>query len=299
MAAITAAMCHALSDHDLLNRIHRAAHDERRATAELIALLAELDARRLYLAQGFSSLFTYCTQALHLSEHAAYNRIEAARAVRQYPDILEMLESGAVTLTTIRLLAPHLTAENQAAVLSQARHKPKRDVEELVATLAPQADASAPRPMLLPLTTESYQLQFTVNRDAYESLRRVQDLLRHSVPDGNVGVIFERAIALLLKTVERRRIGATDRPKSMPAATTTTTTRSRHIPAAIRRAVWRRDGGRCAFKGLAGPCKETGFLEYHHVVPFARGGRTSIDNIELRCRAHNQYEAEQQFGVTH
>ena len=74
-------------------------------------------------------------------------------------------------------------------------------------------------------------------------------------------------------------------------------TRSRHVPAAIRRTVWARDGGRCRFEGPAGRCSETGRLEFHHVVPYASGGPTVADNLELRCAAHNRYEAEQWFGV--
>jgi hypothetical protein len=68
-----------LSDNDLLAEVHHLTECERQATARLIAALGELDARRLYLGEGCSSLFTYCTQVLHLSEHAAYRRIEAAR----------------------------------------------------------------------------------------------------------------------------------------------------------------------------------------------------------------------------
>jgi hypothetical protein len=68
--------------------------------------LKEVVVRRLYLGEGYSSLFTYCTQALHLAEGAAYNRIEAARAARSYPVILDLLEQSAVTLTAVRLLAP-------------------------------------------------------------------------------------------------------------------------------------------------------------------------------------------------
>ena len=86
-----------LSDGDLLATVHRLAIDERRATASLIASLAELDERRLYLAEGYSSLFTYCTRVLHLSEHAAYGRIEAALVVRKYPVLLERLETGDLT----------------------------------------------------------------------------------------------------------------------------------------------------------------------------------------------------------
>ncbi len=101
-----------LSNTELLARVKRLAEHEREATASLIAHLAELDARRVYLAEGCSSLFTYCTQVLHLSEHAAYGRIEAARAVRRFPIILERLGEGSITLTTVGLLAAHLTSEN-------------------------------------------------------------------------------------------------------------------------------------------------------------------------------------------
>jgi 5-methylcytosine-specific restriction endonuclease McrA len=71
----------------------------------------------------------------------------------------------------------------------------------------------------------------------------------------------------------------------------------RCAPASVRRIVWARDEGRCAFIGAAGRCRETGRLELHHVVPFARGGPTSAENLQLRCRAHNAYEAEQEFGA--
>jgi hypothetical protein len=86
-------------------------------------------------------MFSYCTQVLHLAEGAAYNRIEAARAARSYPLILELFERGGITLTAVRLLAPHLTAENHVAVLQSATHKSKREVEELVCALKPQPDA--------------------------------------------------------------------------------------------------------------------------------------------------------------
>lgn len=127
-----------MSNEELLSAIHLAAAGERTATATLIAVLAEFDARRLYLAEGCSSLFTYCTQVLHLSEHAAYGRIEAARLARRVPEVLDALREGHVTLTTVCLLGPHLTPANQHELLTAARHKSKRDVERLVAAMAPK-----------------------------------------------------------------------------------------------------------------------------------------------------------------
>src|SRR5204862_3730887 len=71
---------------------------------------------------------------------------------------------------------------------------------------------------------------------------------------------------------------------------------SRHVPAKIKREVWARDGGQCAFIGANGRCTERGFLEYHHLVPYAGGGRTTAANLSLRCRPHNRHESELFFG---
>ena len=130
-----------LADGQLLTEVKRLAACERQAMVALIAALAEVDRRRLYLDEGYASLFTYATDVLRLSESAAYRRIEAARVVRRFPIVLERLAAGDVTLTTITLLAAHLTAENVDDLLDRATHRKKREVELLVATLHPQPDA--------------------------------------------------------------------------------------------------------------------------------------------------------------
>jgi len=122
-----------LSDERLLRDTESAAANERGAMAHVIALLGEIDVRRLYLQQGYSSMFVYCTRCLCLSEHAAYGRIEAARAARKFPIVLDRLADGSVTLTTICLLSNHLTAGNSQALLDAAAHKSRREVEKQVA----------------------------------------------------------------------------------------------------------------------------------------------------------------------
>jgi hypothetical protein len=130
-----------LSDVALVAEVTRLARCEREATARLIAHLAELDARQLYLPAGFSSLFVYCTEVLHLSEHGTYNRIEAARVTRKFPVLLGKLADGALNLTTVRLLAPHLTGENVDELLAEAAGRSKRQVEELVVRRFPRPEA--------------------------------------------------------------------------------------------------------------------------------------------------------------
>jgi hypothetical protein len=131
-----------LSDEELVERVKHLAACERRASVALIRSLAEFDARRLYLREGCSSLFTYCTHVLHLSEGSAYNRIETARAARRYPTVLDALERGDLTLTAVRLLAPHLTPANHGQVLAAARHRSKLGIQELIASLNPRPPAA-------------------------------------------------------------------------------------------------------------------------------------------------------------
>lgn len=289
-----------LDDAQLIEEVQHLAAHQRRLVARLVGLLAELDTRRLYLGQGCSSLYTYCTQVLRLSEHAAYGRIEAARAVRQFPVILERLAAGEITLTGVCLLRGILTPENHIRLLDAARYKSKREVEEIVASEHPRPDvpaairalASGAPPLALvgPLAPDRYYMQFTVSRATHEKLRRVQDLLRHSIPNGDLGLVFDRAVTMLLERLEQPKtgpVGLVYEPRTPPG---------RHIPRAVQRKVWRRDDGRCAFVGAEGRCTETGGLQFHHVLPYASGGLATVENIQLRCRAHNQYEAGRAFG---
>lgn len=133
-----------LSDKDLLARIDSLASTEREATAELVAHLAALELRpSLHAARGYGSLFAYCTEALHLSEDAACNRIDVARMCRDFPMILDLLAAGSLTLTAARMLKPHLTRENHESVLARAANGTKEKIQILIAELAPRPDVVA------------------------------------------------------------------------------------------------------------------------------------------------------------
>jgi hypothetical protein len=147
--------------------------------------------------------------------------------------------------------------------------------------------------VVTPLAPERYRVQFTVGEATHEKLRRVQELLRREIPDGDAGAIFDRALTLLLEDVARKKVALTSQPRNGRA----TATRSRHIPACVKRAVWLRDGGRCAFVASTGRrCNERAFLEFHHREPYGIGGEATVANISLRCRQHNVYEGELAFG---
>jgi hypothetical protein len=157
---------------------------------------------------------------------------------------------------------------------------------------------------LAPIAAERYRVQFTASREFHDQLRRMQDLLRHRVPSGDLEQVFALALAALAEKIEKRKFAATDRPVAAaagavrPAAGGAAVPASnRTIPATVKRAVLARDGEQCAFVSASGHrCTSRAFLEFHHVVPYARGGEGTVENIALRCRAHNQYQARLDFG---
>ena len=151
---------------------------------------------------------------------------------------------------------------------------------------APRSPCSPRRPAVVrPLAPSRYQVQVTVSAETHAKLRRAQDLLRHAVPDGDPAAVLDRALTVLLQQLERTKCAAkAAAPRDLPPGRSEFSVaspdlsprgRSRTIPAAVRRAVWARDGGRCDYVGSSGRCTERSFLEFHHRIPFAAGGESS------------------------
>ncbi|MBI3998049.1 MAG: HNH endonuclease [Armatimonadetes bacterium] len=238
---------------------------------------------------------------LALARHKSKREIEALIArLRPQPPVPDV----------IRKLPVRIQAASQAPlpVGAQGTPSPSRDDDTHASmpavppsTMPAPAMPPARRAVVSPLAPERYRVQFTASAELHAKLREAQALLRHQIPDGDLEQIFDRALEALLATLHKQKLAATDRPREKrrqaSRAAPPSSPRSRHIPAAVRRTVWARDDGRCAFVSSTGQrCTEEGFLEFHHVVPYARGGPSTVENLELRCRAHNGYEAERHFG---
>lgn len=240
------AACAAMGDEELITSLKRLVADERQSVAVVIAHLLEFDKRKLFSDEGQPSLFYYCTRVLAFSEAEAYRRIHTAHAVQLFPSILGMLERGEIHMEAVALLGPHLTGRNHVQLLDQARGKSKRDVEAMVADLAPTRDTpdfirhlgpqpaaeepADPHPSLLvpsedPATTPAVptsepsakvepaerriRFGFTGGEELLCLLRRAQDVLKHKYPAGDLECIFLDALqALLDKKDPDRRIAA-------------------------------------------------------------------------------------------
>ena len=300
---------------------------ERDCVADILAHLAEVDRRTMYVADGFSSLFRYAVEHLHMTEAAAGHRITAARLLARFPQIRAMVASGALHVAGLKLLSPHLSDDNHEDLLAAARNKSKRAIEELLAARYPKTDVlplivaqaaatngepnlGAPPATLVaptalaapangrtePLSADSFAITFTIDRACKDKLAQAQALLSHRVPGGDVGAILDLALDALLSAVRKQRFAVTDTPRKGRARKPGT----RYISAEEKRAVWQRDGERCAFVSETGRrCTETRFLELHHVAPHGRGGAPVANNLQVLCRVHNDYWADVDYGAAH
>jgi len=135
-------------------------------------------------------------------------------------------------------------------------------------------------------------VQFTAGAELRRKLERLQRLMA-----ADLGEVIERAVTEKLERLEAKRYGLTKAPRRQPLPGSLPTT-SRGVPAALKRAVYVRDEGRCRYTDAAGRrCNERDRLQYHHhQIPYALGGPHTLQNICLKCHAHNQYEADRVFG---
>jgi 5-methylcytosine-specific restriction endonuclease McrA len=147
-----------------------------------------------------------------------------------------------------------------------------------------------------PLAPGRYKVQFTASAEFHEKLLRLRALMGPSTPDGDLAALLEQAVTEKIQRLEARRFARTQAPRTTIKNSQTFPT-TRRIPAAVRRAVYERDGGRCRFEDRQGRrCTARQGLEFHHRHPYGHGGDHSPANLSLMCQRHNAYLAEIDYG---
>ena len=236
---------------------------------------------------------------------------ELARLVRQLdplPDVPARIEPLGPAPARLSTGAPTWSTFVQS--LAPVRElEPGDRPREWMATTAGFAEAPAEveSPAPARLEPERYKVQFTTGDEYVKLVEEARALLSHSDPRISLDELHLRAMRVLVADLQRKKQAATAKPrkpaKRSPDAPAPEAEqkhprqRGRHVPAAVRRAVFARDEGRCTYYDETGErCRETHGLELHHLLPFACGGEHTAENITLRCRAHNTLAAEEDFG---
>ncbi|AKV04397.1 hypothetical protein AKJ09_11060 [Labilithrix luteola] len=309
-----------VSNEEILLDVKSFVGAERRSLARVIVYLVEIEERRLHLELACSSMFDFCTRKLGFSEGEAFRRLAAARLVRRLPVLLDAIASGRIHLSSLVLLRDLLTESNVDEIVAAASGKKKREVEELVARMAPKPDvqasirklpdrrpsssttsSQAPTPSRVPpsqlqaIAERRYKVQLTANEVLRDKLELARALMSHQNPSGDLAVIVERAVELLIEKLSKEKLGTTSRARrSKPSA------KHGYVTHAARREAFERDGMQCSFVGENGErCPARSFLEIDHVTARALGGSGEAENLRVLCRAHNRDAAERVFGRSH
>jgi 5-methylcytosine-specific restriction endonuclease McrA len=284
--------------------------------------LAEFDRRKLFRDLGHAHLFAYLHKGLRLSRGAAHYRCAAAWLVQRFPEVLEPIRDGRLCFTTVAVLASVVTEGNLAAVLPRFYGLSKKEALELAAELKPrtvvptrtvvtQVEAAgspvvvraetsqgqvadptkvhpgelwAPRTeeertTIEPMTATASRMHVTVSREFLVLLKKAKAGQSHVQPGASDEEVLTAALELLIEKQTRRKAC---------------------VPAKVKREVVKRDQGKCQWNlADGGVCGATVRLEIDHVVPRGKGGRSTVENCRILCRAHNLEAARQVYGDAH
>jgi hypothetical protein len=264
--------------------------------ADFLVALADFDRQRLWVQLGHASVFYYLHRDLKLSKGAAHYRNVAARLIQEFPEVIGPFREGKLCITTVVELARVITPENSAGVLPRFFYLSKQEAKAVAVEICPAAVVPR-REVVTKLVTElpraaPIQLDETpVSKQFLDKLEAARKGQRHAQPGASTEKVLEAALDLLLAQQAKHR-GAVEAPRKVSRPTT-----SGHIPAAVKRAIWSRDEGKCTWPvDSGGICGSTLRLEIDHVVPRGRGGPSTVENCRLACAMHNQLAARQVYG---
>jgi len=249
------------------------------------------------LARGSVNLTAVRLLAPHLTPANHREVLESVRGKRklEVEEIVARLSPRPDVPPSVRRLPAQPTASTAPAA---PRVASVLGADATSSMPAPTPDAAIhPLPVrpaaIEPLSSDRYKLQLTIGGQTLEKLRLAKDMLGHAIPSGDDAAVLDRALTVLLAELAKKKFADTPKPRRSRG----TKPEARCPSAEVKRAVWLRDLGCCAFVGTNGHrCNERRFVEFHHVDPYILGGEATVDQIELRCRRHNDYEGRLYFG---
>jgi 5-methylcytosine-specific restriction endonuclease McrA len=173
--------------------------------SDLLAHLAELDGRRLYLELGFASLFAYCTEELGMCESSAGRRILAARVCRKFPAAFARVGRGELNLSALCAMSPHLNAENAEQLAGLCARRSRREIEALLAARFPRPDVRDSVRRIEALAVDRFGVHFTADSEFCELLERARALASHRLPKGEIAAVLKLGLKAFIHDTENRR----------------------------------------------------------------------------------------------
>lgn len=303
--------------HELLCEIRDLVFSERQVQASLLQKLSEVDRRRLYLEFGFPSLFEWLVKDLKFSHSAAYRRLQAVRLLRTAPELVGKMIAGEVNLTTMsqlqtafqqkeRLSGQAVPVDEKKALVEEILDKSSVQVERLLAEKFP--DAAVVEENVRAVFGGRTEMTLLFSAEQMEGLNRAKEVMSSSSIPASWSDFFSKATDFFLSRkdpLRRVKERAAEKTVAVPCAAAAEVTegvlRSHRVslPEALKREVFRRDEGKCTYENpfTGEVCGSRFQIEIDHIIPHARGGADSLENLRCLCRGHNMMAAEKSFGT--
>ena len=297
---------HHLSHNDLIANFSALVQKERQITAQVLACIAEIDRRKLYLEKGFRSLFDFLVRDYGYSPGAAMRRVDGARLLRELPDVKEKIERGTLTLSQanqiqraareMKKAERALSTKEKQELIVQVEHASKKETEKIIAERL-----NLP---MMPIQKEtlhrdaSVTLTMTFSAEQIEMLEQVRNMVSHAVNSQNWS---ELCVYLAKKELVRRTKTRSTNSRSTNSKSTNTATPSNSnvaatvkkrsaLPARVRKTLLNTDA-RCQYKNHKGEqCYSSRFLQIDHIQSVSCGGSNDIENLQILCGTHNRYK---------
>ena len=276
-----------LSDQQLIQSIENLVRREREILSDVLQHLKEIDRRKLFSKLGFTSLLDYATKQLKYSPDQAGRRIAAMRLLREIPEAESKVVDGSLTLSSLAQAHWHFRKSEH----SQAE---KREI------LVKLENATKRETAAILKHDDEVRYSFGADKSTEEMVEKFRGLNPHL----NFDQLMKKAVQIALsqtdpdEKIERaaKRKSRIDRKLTSADQKITSAgkvaVRSRYVPAKIKRHVWSKSRGQCEM------CESKFGLEFDHILPFAKGGKTTAENLRLLCRNCNQRSGIEKFGLS-
>lgn len=299
-----------LNNFELESSLKGLVTKERNLLHVILEHIREVDTRKIYLERAYPSMYEYLVKELQYSGSAAMRRLEAARLLKQLPELSVSIQNGSLNLTQIGELSKAIkekekTTEQKVSSLHKA---------ELVALISGKSTRDTQKELAqaldIPVATydrqrvqkdESVRLELTISKELFEKLNRCRDLASHRIANEVDGASFSAlfevlATSYLMKNQAQGKAAAKDVPRQAPASEKINKT----LTPRTKRLILNRDKC-CQYKDPTSgkQCGSTFLLQTDHKSSRWAGGNNAQVNLQILCAGHNQmkYRKESQLKL--
>lgn len=305
-----------ISNIELTHQLTKLVRTERKITYHILQHINEFESRKLYAIEGYDGMFSYLTKFLGYGESSAYSRLQAARLLKQIPEIALKIQTGALNLTQLIHVEKCLKAEKQKGISrsTEETHQVLEKIEQCnVFETKKILAVEFIQPLLQhtrvqPQKDDSVRLEITFTQDQFESLKKAQSLLSHICLSGDLSEV----IATLALKFNQSKLGKAESASESESASkaespstlsqklltqsfasTALKSKRKYISIKMRRSVQNEFNHSCGYISLSGyRCDSKFQLQIDHRKPLALGGTNDMQNLRILCRTHNIWEAQ-------